>query len=76
LVICCILLFSLDRRQAGDLLVREGGATLAPNLPDKVEAAYRRGDLIEKRKVLMQVWADYCDTIPAAANVAQLRRVG
>lgn len=33
---------------------------LAHSLPDKVEAAYRRGDLIEKRKVLMQVWADYC----------------
>lgn len=35
---------------------------LAHSLPDKVEAAYRRGDLIEKRKVLMQVWSDYCDT--------------
>lgn len=34
---------------------------LAHSLPDKVEAAYRRGDLIEKRKVLMQVWADYCE---------------
>ncbi len=33
---------------------------LAHSLPDKVEAAYRRGDLIEKRKVLMQVWGDYC----------------
>lgn len=33
---------------------------LAHSLPDKVEAAYRRGDLIEKRKVLMQVWSDYC----------------
>lgn len=32
---------------------------LAHSLPDKVEAAYRRGDLIEKRKVLMQVWADF-----------------
>jgi integrase len=33
---------------------------LAHSLPDKVEAAYRRGDLIDKRKVLMQTWADYC----------------
>ena len=33
---------------------------LAHSLPDKVEAAYRRGDLIEKRKVLMQIWGDYC----------------
>jgi integrase len=33
---------------------------LAHGLPDKVEAAYRRGDLLEKRVVLMQAWADYC----------------
>lgn len=39
---------------------------LAHSLPDKVEAAYRRGDLIEKRKVLMQVWADYCATAAPA----------
>lgn len=32
---------------------------LAHSLPDKVEAAYRRGDLLEKRKVLMQTWSDY-----------------
>lgn len=33
---------------------------LAHSLPDKVEAAYRRGDLLEKRVQLMQAWADYC----------------
>jgi integrase len=33
---------------------------LAHGLPDKVEAAYRRGDLLDKRMVLMQAWADYC----------------
>ena len=33
---------------------------LAHSLPDRVEAAYRRGDLIDKRILLMQVWADYC----------------
>ena len=42
---------------------------LAHSLPDKVEAAYRRGDLIEKRKILMQTWADYCETVPAASEV-------
>lgn len=41
---------------------------LAHKLPDKVEAAYRRGDLIEKRKVLMQAWADYCEKAPTAAG--------
>jgi integrase len=33
---------------------------LAHSLPDKVEAAYRRGTLIDKRKLLMQAWADHC----------------
>lgn len=33
---------------------------LAHSLPDKVEAAYRRGDLLDKRVLLMQAWADYC----------------
>lgn len=33
---------------------------LAHSLPDKVEAAYRRGDLLEKRVNLMQAWADFC----------------
>jgi integrase len=33
---------------------------LAHSLPDKVEAAYRRGDLLEKRIELMGGWADYC----------------
>lgn len=49
---------------------------LAHSLPDKVEAAYRRGDLIEKRKVLMQVWADYCNKIQVRADVTPLRRDG
>lgn len=33
---------------------------LAHSLPDRVEAAYRRGDLLEKRVLLMQAWSDYC----------------
>jgi integrase len=33
---------------------------LAHSLPDKVEAAYRRGDLFEKRRDLMGAWARYC----------------
>lgn len=49
---------------------------LAHSLPDKVEAAYRRGDLIEKRKVLMQVWADYCSKQPVVADVMPFRRDG
>jgi hypothetical protein len=41
-------------------------AALAHVVADKVEAAYRRGDLFEKRRRLMQDWADYCGRAPAA----------
>ena len=34
---------------------------LAHAIGDKVEAAYRRGDLFEKRRRLMDDWAGYCD---------------
>ena len=33
---------------------------LAHAIKNKVEAAYRRGKLIEKRKLLMRDWASYC----------------
>ena len=33
---------------------------LAHVVHDKVEAAYRRGDLFEKRRNLMNEWAEYC----------------
>jgi hypothetical protein len=34
--------------------------TLAHAVGNKVEAAYRRGDLFEKRRELMEAWADFC----------------
>jgi integrase len=40
-------------------------AALAHVVGDKVEAAYRRGDLFEKRRRLMTAWATFCTT-PAA----------
>jgi integrase len=43
---------------------------------DKVEAAYRRGDLFEKRQRLMAEWARYCGTIHKAGKVVPLRRSG
>lgn len=36
---------------------------LAHSIEDKVEAAYRRGDLFDKRRRLMDAWADYCGTL-------------
>ena len=38
---------------------------LAHAIGDKVEQAYRRGDLFEKRRRLMQQWATFCNTAPA-----------
>jgi integrase len=49
-------------------------AALAHAVGDKVEAAYRRGDLFEKRRQLMSEWARYCTTPKGqkgGANVAQ-----
>jgi integrase len=41
---------------------------LAHAIGDKVEAAYRRGDLFEKRRQLMNEWAAYCAKIERAAD--------
>ncbi|WP_404379932.1 tyrosine-type recombinase/integrase [Caenispirillum salinarum] len=51
-------------------------AALAHVVGDKVEAAYRRGDLFEKRRRLMEAWADYCDRPAAAGNVVPINRAG
>jgi hypothetical protein len=32
---------------------------LAHAIRDNIEAAYRRDDLLEKRRQLMKVWSDY-----------------
>jgi integrase len=38
---------------------------LAHAVGNKVEAAYRRGDMMEKRRRLMSDWAEYCEQPPA-----------
>jgi integrase len=38
---------------------------LAHAVSNKVEAAYRRGNLFEERRRLMQQWATFCMTVPA-----------
>jgi integrase len=43
---------------------------LAHAIESKVEAAYRRGDMLAKRLALMQEWADYC--LPPPWAPAQL----
>jgi integrase len=47
---------------------------LAHSIGDKVEAAYRRGDLFEKRRRLMNEWAKFCSTVPSG-NVATIARL-
>ena len=47
---------------------------LAHTIENKVEAVYRRGDLFEKRRELMDAWAQYCDHPHAAAEVVSLRQ--
>lgn len=39
---------------------------LAHTIANKAEAAYRRGDLFDKRRGLMEAWADYCASDPSA----------
>lgn len=39
---------------------------LAHSIGDKTEAAYRRGDLLQKRFQLSQAWADFCDQVQPA----------
>lgn len=50
-------------------------AALAHVVKDKTEAAYARGDLLEKRALLMQAWADYCARpVVAGDNVVPMAR--
>ena len=42
---------------------------LAHTIGDKVEAAYRRGDLFAKRRELMDDWARYCASADSANAV-------
>lgn len=48
-------------------------AALAHALPNKVEAAYQRGDLLEKRRRLMAEWAAFCGKPMIAGEVVPLR---
>ena len=46
---------------------------LAHTIADKVEAAYRRGDLLDKRRRLMDEWAQFCNIL-TVGDVIQFRR--
>jgi integrase len=45
---------------------------LAHVVHDKVEAAYRRGDLFAKRRMLMNAWAEYCSAPSRESKVVAI----
>jgi integrase len=45
---------------------------LAHAIGDKVEAAYRRGELLEKRRRIMEDWAQFVSTPRPPAEVVEL----
>jgi integrase len=45
---------------------------LAHAVSDKVEAAYRRGDLFQKRRELAEAWARFCEGAERPENMVQL----
>src|SRR5690606_25444543 len=48
-------------------------AALAHKVGDETERAYRRSNALEKRRKLMQAWADYVDIVKDG-NVTQFRK--
>src|SRR4029077_12805337 len=46
---------------------------LAHAIKDKTEAAYRRGDALDKRRRLMAEWARYCEMPASAGTVVAIR---
>jgi integrase len=49
-------------------------AALAHVLGDKVEVAYQRGDLFDKRRRLMDAWTEFCAKPAPAGTVVNLRQ--
>lgn len=47
---------------------------LAHTIGNKVEAAYRRGDLFDKRARMMDEWARFCDKLGLAGAVVPINR--
>ena len=47
-------------------------AALAHTIRDATEAAYRRGDLFDKRAALMTAWATYCGRVRTDATVTPI----
>lgn len=48
-------------------------AALSHQVGSEVERAYKRGDVLEKRRKMMEAWAGYCDR-PRTGNVIPMKR--
>ena len=52
-------------------------AALAHVLRDQTEAAYQRGDMLDRRRKLMEAWTKFCDSGEASASgVVSMRKAG
>ena len=47
---------------------------LAHVIENKVEAAYRRGDLFDKRRKMMQEWADYLEKLKVGVEIISINK--
>jgi integrase len=46
---------------------------LAHSIGNETEEAYRRGDLFQKRRAAMELWAKFLETAPTTGNVQSMR---
>ncbi len=46
---------------------------LAHTIGNKADAAYRRGDVLEKRRAMMEAWAQWCEP-RAGSNVVEFKK--
>jgi hypothetical protein len=61
-------------RRSFQLSKRRGGYGLGPRNWKQVEAAYRRGDLFDKRRKMMQEWVDYLDKLKNGVEIIPIRQ--
>jgi hypothetical protein len=70
-----------DRASAIGRATRHTSRASSPKLHSHMSSAtrpqaYRRSDALEKRRALMEAWAQWCEPREAADNVTPLRRKG
>ncbi len=59
------------RKKWSEITVYESNKEIA------VEAAYRRGDLLEKRRMLANDWEHWCENgLPKGTNVIPIKKTG